>query len=53
MNEIYSKGLKKNNITTNSDIYHNYESWSLDILDLGGYGPENVRGSKYAFVCEQ
>ena len=46
-NEIYSKGPRKSNPTNETDVYHIDEVWSLDILDLKDYGPENNRGFKY------
>ena len=50
INEIYSKGPKKNYITNKTDVYHIDDIWSLDILDLKDYGPENNRGYKYVLV---
>ena len=49
-NEIYSKGPKKNYVTKKSDVYHIDDIWSLDILDLKNYGPENNRGYRYVLV---
>ena len=45
--EIYSKSPKKNYATNKTDVYHIDDIWSLDILDLKGYGPENNRG----YIC--
>ena len=50
INEIYSKGPKKNYITYKTDVYHVDDIWSLDILDLEDYGPENNRGYRYVLV---
>ena len=50
INEIYSKPPKKNYITNKTDVYHIDVIWSLDILDLKDYGPENNRGYRYVLV---
>ena len=50
INEIYSKPPKKNYITNKTDVYHIDDIWSLDILDLTDYGPENNRGYRYVLV---
>ena len=34
INEIYSKGPKKNYATNKTDVYHIDDIWSLGILDL-------------------
>ena len=47
INEILSKPPKKNYITNKTDVYHIYDIWSLDILDLTDYGHENNRGYRY------
>ena len=44
INGSYSKGPKKNYATNKTDVYHIDNTWSLDILDLKDYGPENNRG---------
>ena len=44
INEIYSKGPKQNYSTNKTDVYYVDNIWSLDILDLKDYGPENNRG---------
>ena len=44
INEIFSKPPKKNHPTNKTDVYHIDDIWSLDILDLKDYGPENNRG---------
>ena len=48
--EIYSKPPKKNYATNKTDVYHIDDIWSLDILDLKDYGPENNRGYRYVLV---
>ena len=50
INEIYSKPPKKNFVTNKTDVYHIDDIWSLDILDLKDYGPENNRGYRYVLV---
>ena len=50
INEIYSKGPKKNYATNKTDVYSIDDIWSLDILDLKDYGPENNRGYRHVLV---
>ena len=50
INEIYSKPPEKNYFTNKTDVYHIDDIWSLDILDLKDYGPENNRGHRYVLV---
>ena len=50
INEIYSKPPKKNYITNKTDVYYIDDIWSLDILDLKDYGPENNRGYRYVLI---
>ena len=50
INEIYSKGPRKSYPTNKTDVYHIDDIWSLDILDLKYYGPENNRGYRYVLV---
>ena len=50
INEIYSKPPKKNYITNKTDVYYIDDIWSLNILDLKDYGPENNRGYRYVLV---
>ena len=50
INEIYSKPPKKFYPTNKTDVYHIDDIWSLDILDLKDYGPENNRGYRYILV---
>ena len=51
INEIYSKGPKKNYATNKTNVYHIDDIWSMDILDLKDYGPENNRGYRYVLVA--
>ena len=50
INEFYSKSPKENYAINKTDVYHNDHTWSLDILDLKDYGPENNRGYRYVLV---
>ena len=50
INEIYSRGPKKNYATNKTDVYHIDDIWSLDILDLKDYGPENNRNHRYVLI---
>ena len=50
INEIYSKPPKKNYATNKTNVYHIDDVWSLDILDLKDYGPENNRNYRYVLV---
>ena len=50
INEIYSKPPRKNYATNKTDVYHIDDIWSLDIIDLKDYGPENKRGYRYVLV---
>ena len=50
INEIYSKPPRKKYVTNKTDVYHIDDIWSLDILDLKDYGPENNRGYRYVLV---
>ena len=50
INEIYSKPPRKNYPTNKTDVYHIDDIWSLDILNLKDYGPENNRGYRYVLV---
>ena len=51
INEIYSKGPKKYYATNKTNVYYIDDIWSLDILDLKDYGPENIRGYRYVLVA--
>ena len=48
--EIYSTPPKKYYPTNKTDVYHIDDIWSLDILDLKDYGPENNREYRYVLV---
>ena len=50
INEIYSKPPKKFYPTNKTNVYHIDDIWSLDILDLKDYGPENNRGYGYVLI---
>ena len=50
INEFYSKKPKKNYLTNKINIFHIDDIWSLEILDLKDYGPENDRGYRYVLV---
>ena len=50
INEIYSKPPRKSYPTNKSDVHLFDDTWSLDILDLKDYGPENNRGYRYVLV---
>ena len=50
INEIYSKPPKRNSATNKTDVYFIDDIWSLDILDLKDYDPENNRGYRYVLV---
>ena len=50
IDEIYSKGPKRNYAANKTDVYHIDDIWSLDILDLKDYGPENNKGYRYVLV---
>ena len=41
---------KKNYATNKTNVYHIDNIWSLDILDLKDYGPENNRKYRYVLV---
>ena len=50
INEIYSKPPKRNCATNKTDVYHIDDIWSLGVLDLKKYCPENNRGYRYVLV---
>ena len=50
LNEIYSKGPKKNSATNKTDVHDVDDTWSLDILDLKVYGSENKKNCRYVLV---
>ena len=50
INEVFSKGPKKNYVRNKTDVYHIDDIWSSDILDLKDYCPEDNRGYRYVLV---
>ena len=50
INETYSKPPETNYSTNKTDVYHIDDIWSLDILDLKDYGPENNKRYRYVLV---
>ena len=52
INAFYSRGRKKNYATNKTDVYHIDDIWSLDILDLKDYGPENNINHRYVLVTK-
>ena len=48
--EFYTKPPKKNYRTNKTDVYHNDNIWSWDILDLIDYGPEIILNYRYVLV---
>ena len=44
LNEISAKPPDKNYATNKTNVYHIIDSWSMDILDLNDYGPNNKKG---------
>ena len=50
INEVYFKPPKRKYATNKTDVYFIDGIWSLDILDLKDYGPENNRGYRYILV---
>ena len=50
INEIYSKPPKENYPTSETNVHQIGDIWSLDLLDLKNYGPENNRGYRYVLV---
>ena len=50
INEIYSKPPKKNYATNKTNVYYIDDTWSLDIIDLKDYDPDNNRGYRYVLV---
>ena len=50
INEIYSKPPRRYYATNKLDVFYIDDTWSLDILDLKDYGPENNRGYRYVLV---
>ena len=50
INKIYLKQSRKNYPTNKTKIYKFDDVWSLDILDLKDYGPENKKNYRYVLV---
>ena len=50
INEFYSQAPKKSDVTNKANVIHNDDTWSLDMLDLKDYGPENNRSFRYVLV---
>ena len=50
INETFSKPPKKTYPTNKTDVYRIDDIWSLDLLDLKDYDPENNRGERYVLV---
>ena len=50
INGIYSTPPKEKFATNKTDVYHIDNLWSLDILDLKDYGPENNRVYRFVLV---
>ena len=50
IDEIYWKGPKQNYPTNKTDVLYIDDIWSLDILDLKDYGPENNCNHRYVLV---
>ena len=48
--EIYFELPKKKYATNKTDVFHNDNNWSLDIIDLKNYGPENNRNYRCVLV---
>ena len=41
---------QKTYATNKTDVYQTDDNWSLDIIDLKNYVPENIRGYRYVLV---
>ena len=50
INEIYSQPPKKSYPTNKTDVFYIDNFWSIDILDLKDYGPENNRAYRFVLV---
>ena len=50
INKRYSKPHKKDYNTNKTEVYCIDDIWSLDILDLKGWGPENNGDYRYVLV---
>ena len=50
VNGVYIKGPKKKYSKNKTDVFCFDNIWSLDILELKDYSPENNRGYRYVLV---
>ena len=50
IDELCSKGPKKNYSTNKTDVYHIDNIWSLGISALKNYGPEKNKGDRYDLI---
>ena len=50
--KIYTESPKKKYPTNKTDVYHIDDIWSLDIIDLKGYGPGTNRNYRYVLVVK-
>ena len=50
VNQIYSKRPEQNYITNNANVCPSDDIWSLDILVLKDYGPEDITSYRYVLV---
>ena len=50
LNETFSKPPIKNYTTNKTDVFYIDNIWSLGILDLKDYGPENNENIRYVLV---
>ena len=50
LNETFSKPPIKNYTTNKTDLFYIDNFWSLGILDLKDYGPENKKNIRYVLV---
>ena len=48
--EIYSKPPKKDYETNKTIIKSTHDTWSSDLLDMNGYGPEKISNYRYFSV---
>ena len=48
--ETYPNPPKKNYVTNKSDVFYLDEIWSMDLLDLNDFGPNNDEVHRYNLV---
>ena len=48
--EVYTTRPRRNYPNNKTKINHIDDTWSMDLLDLNDYGPENNRGDIYTLV---